>query len=791
MSLLDGTPLQKALFGLLVAIAMAGLALASADKFGRVGTGNVGWMLDGATVSPTHREASDAGLRGGGRILRINGLDVTAELLRGHTLGPNTVTELGAANTITVRHPGGEVRELTIPVRAWQWHDFVFTQGAIDVIALLFLFVGVTVFALRPYETPSWALLALCSVVSGTLFTGFIPLDEAHSWNADYFFTVVGFVPYVPLHMLLAFPVVHPLLVRRPRVLWLVYGAGALQAVANLVAAAEAYEGAFAYTRNVSAGMLLVGLGAFTFRCARLALPGTDPLVAQRARILLAGVVLGLMPFGLVQFTRETFGTLEIDSRFLSWPVALFVLALARVTLRPALMNARIAVRKAVLYTAAVAILSVIAFLLVSVRPFAVGALLFPLLYFWPRFDARLNARLYPQRARFAELLRDVGADLGSAATVPAVLDVAAAAPSRLCDARSAVAFLLPGAIDERVYVRTVGGAPPAAERIEGELIVQLVRATRHEILRAQLAVEPQYVNVRAECEAGFDRLAAVLLVPLVHGQRVVGGLAVGGRRSNDPYEAEDIDALATAGQQAVQAVMRVAATERLVAREREFADLKRYFPPQIIDQVMARGGAAELRSQRKLVTVVFADLRGFTSFSDSVEPEEVIATLDEYHTAMGARIAEYEGTLERFAGDGFMVFFNDPLEQPDHVDRAARMALAMRADVERLREQWTRKGYAIHAGMGIHTGYATCGFIGYEGRRDYAVIGNVTNLAARLSDAAGPGEIVISARSLGELDGHFVAEALGELHLKGFQQPQPAFRLLRAQGVPASRLGC
>ena len=146
----------------------------------------------------------------------------------------------------------------------------------------------------------------------------------------------------------------------------------------------------------------------------------------------------------------------------------------------------------------------------------------------------------------------------------------------------------------------------------------------------------------------------------------------------------------------------------------------------------------------------------------------------------MGARIAEHQGTLERFAGDGFMVFFNDPLDQPDHVARAARMALAMRDDVERLRVGWLRKGYAIHVGMGIHSGYATCGFIGYEGRRDYAVIGTVTNLAARLSAAAGPGEILVSARSHGELDG-FVAEPIGELTLKGFHQPQPVLRLLGA----------
>lgn len=779
MSLRDGTLGQKLGFAALVGLAVLGLLLAVADKLDRYGTPNVGWLMDGVYVSPTHHDASEAGLRGGGRALSINGRELPPGYMRGHTLGPNVYAEIGATNVLRLRTPSGEEREIALAVRPWQWEDFVFTQGASDVIGLLFLAVGIITFALRPYEPPSWALLSLCAVTSGTLLTALLPVDDAHPWSTRYFLSLVGLIPYVPLHAALAFPVVHPLLVRRARVLWLIYGAGILQATVNLTAWAQQYEGPFAYTRTVGSGVLLASIVLIVGRCVHLALGSRDPLVTQRARILLAGSVLGIVPIAVVQFLREGFGKLEIDNRYLLWPLGIFVLALARVTLRPALMNARIAVRKAVLYTAAVGILTAVAMLLASVRPYAVAALLFPLLYFWPRFEARLNRRLYPQRARFPALLHEMGDELSAAESVAAVLDVLAAAPARLCDARGGIAFLLSGGGGETV--RGVGPVrPDLARPLDGELIIQLMRATRRAVSRDQVAVEPQYTNIRAECEAGLARLGAELLLPLVHDQQVIGGLAVGARASGDPYEDADVDALASAVQQTVQALMRVAATERLRAREREFADLKRYFPPQIIDQVMARGGAAELGSQRKLVTVLFADLRGFTSFSDSVEPEEVIATLDEYHVAMGARIAEFEGTLEHFAGDGFMVFFNDPLDQPDHVERAARMALAMRDDVERLRLAWTRKGYNIHLGMGIHSGYATCGFIGYEGRRDYAVIGNVTNLAARLSDAAGPGDILISARSYGELGG-FLAEPVGDLALKGFHQPQPAFRLLAA----------
>ena len=259
----------------------------------------------------------------------------------------------------------------------------------------------------------------------------------------------------------------------------------------------------------------------------------------------------------------------------------------------------------------------------------------------------------------------------------------------------------------------------------------------------------------------------------------VVGGLAMGERTTGDPYDRFHFSVLSSMTQGAVQDVRRIEAGERLREREREFSDLKRFFPPQIIEQIMAEGGTAELRSQRRRVTVFFADLRGFTAFSERSEPEEVVTTLAEYHGAMGARIGEFAGTLERFVGDGFMVFFNDPVEQSDHVERAARMALAMLDDVAGLRGGWERRGYAIDVGMGIATGYATVGFIGYEGRRDYAVIGGVTNLASRLSDRAAPGEILVTPGVRAELPGDLETDAAGEFRLAGFSQPQPAYRLL------------
>ena len=208
---------------------------------------------------------------------------------------------------------------------------------------------------------------------------------------------------------------------------------------------------------------------------------------------------------------------------------------------------------------------------------------------------------------------------------------------------------------------------------------------------------------------------------------------------------------------------------------------LKRFFSSQLADLIVAGGADDPLKSHRREITVVFLDLRGFTAFTETADPEEVMGVLREYHAAMGRLILEHEGTLERFSGDGMMIFFNDPLPIADPAPRAARMALAMQREVADLSQGWKKRGYDLLMGVGIAQGFATIGGIGFEGRIDYGAIGTVTNLAARLCGEAKGGEILISQRVMGALDAGFDAQAAGELVLKGFQRPVPAFRLAGA----------
>ena len=192
------------------------------------------------------------------------------------------------------------------------------------------------------------------------------------------------------------------------------------------------------------------------------------------------------------------------------------------------------------------------------------------------------------------------------------------------------------------------------------------------------------------------------------------------------------------------------------------------------------------LGSARRLITVFFSDLRGFTSFAEKADPEEVMRLLREYHGTIGALISQYEGTLERFTGDGLMVFFNDPVPCPDPAARAVRMAIEMRDAVHPLLEDWRRRGYALGFATGIDMGYATVGRIGFEGRFDYAAIGTVTNLSARLCQEAGDGQILVSQRIHAEVERFVEAAPLGALLLRGFARPFIAFSVVRLRAAEA-----
>jgi class 3 adenylate cyclase/PAS domain-containing protein len=224
------------------------------------------------------------------------------------------------------------------------------------------------------------------------------------------------------------------------------------------------------------------------------------------------------------------------------------------------------------------------------------------------------------------------------------------------------------------------------------------------------------------------------------------------------------------------------------VAQIGQMSKLTRFLSPKVSDLIMSGDADDPLKTRRREITVVFVDLRGFTGFTETAEPEEVMGVLREYHAQLGRAILAHDGTIEHFAGDGVMILFNDPVPVPDHELQAIRMAVEMRQSVGALVRAWKKRGHALGFGVGIAGGYATIGTIGFEGRLDYGAIGAVTNLAARLCGEAKHDQILISPRIFSKVEEHVEVEAIGELALKGFQRPVVAHNVIGLRPHGASQ---
>ena len=299
----------------------------------------------------------------------------------------------------------------------------------------------------------------------------------------------------------------------------------------------------------------------------------------------------------------------------------------------------------------------------------------------------------------------------------------------------------------------------------------------------------------RLKQDASLPFIAIILITAKADTKDIVAGLDAGA----DDYLTKPVDQTALVAR--VKSVLRMKGlTDQVRSQAAELAALnqglerrvseqvgeiermgrlRRFLPPQVADLIVSSGAENQLESHRREITALFCDLRGFTGFSESSDPEDVMALLREYHTAIGTIIYKHGGTLERFAGDGVMVIFNDPVPLPNPALAAVLMALEMRVAIGALIEKWRRLGHELGFGIGISHGYATLGTIGFEGRFDYAAIGTVSNVASRLCDEAQPGQILISARVLMAVEDAVTAAPAGEFTLKGIRRPLPVYNVV------------
>jgi class 3 adenylate cyclase len=389
---------------------------------------------------------------------------------------------------------------------------------------------------------------------------------------------------------------------------------------------------------------------------------------------------------------------------------------------------------------------------------------------------ARANENLREQRRAVAEVLRAVARSEG----LQPVLDEIVEAARRLCQGEHAQLYMAEGdlfVIFSQSSVSQSGDLPAAYEYSvehpharDRTTVIGRVALIGGAVQIPDVLADPDYSH-GAQAIAGYR---ALLGVPIVLDEELIGAIVVG-RNVPGAFADDEVELVKTFADQAAIAI----ANARLIeAIERQRTELSRFVAPQVAALISSKDGEQLLAGHRAYITCLFCDLRGFTAFAETAAPEELFEVLRLYHQTLGVLIPAHEGTLEHFAGDGVMVFFNDPVPVLEHELQAVRLALASQARVGELTQHWRRRGIDLGLGIGIEAGYATLGRIGFEGRYDYGVVGSVTNLASRLSSHAEPGQTLLGQRAFAVVEDAVEAAPAGPLELKGFSRPVPAYEV-------------
>jgi len=703
-------------------------------------------------IGQYHWTGTQAGLKHPDKILTANDKEVSSateleEIVRN--------TAIGDKITYHVTR-GSQVDEIVVPTMRFTGMDLAMTFGILFSQGVLYLFLGIVVFILKPDTKVSW-VFCLASFFQGISSFMSFDMESTHFGFVRAYLFDDAFLPALVIHLSLLFPEKSKFVERHPSLEVIPYLISSI-----LIIPVEIYypRPTFGPVYTVVLAYAVVSVIALIVATLHAFSKKSSVLAKQRAKVILFGALLALpIPAigPLAAFMGKTLGGIRVITNFSSIPIIIFPASIAYAIAKHNLFDVDVYIKRAVGYGIMTAVVGFTYFTLqVGVRTafqpvFGEHAeKIYPALFavlivflFNPlnkTVQTTVDKLFYRKKFSYKETVTKVSNALTSMLDLDEVIrKLINTVRLEMFIDRAGVLILNPQKKEcQTIFIgdETEGVKPSENECIQyDDPFIDVLTKNKKLVTIYDINEDPHYRDIKDTCSERFTRMGVSMVLPLVYQDTVKGALALGYKKSGHFYTREDIDLLNTLANSGAVAIENAKLVDQIKKEEIIRTNLSRYLSPQIVEDIIHKDVEVNLGGDRKVVTILFMDLIGFTSLSEKLQPEEVVSILNEYFTEMSKGIFKWQGTLDKFAGDQIMAFWGAPFEQLNHAELAVQCALEVSKTLDELQKKWEKEGKPVlNCGIGINTGEVLVGNIGVEGMKmDYTVIGDAVNLAARV----------------------------------------------------------
>jgi adenylate cyclase len=700
----------------------------------------------------------------------------------------------------------GTTREVTLPVTLFGFRDF-FLTFFINLLGGLGVFcLGCIVYVLKPRVSTSWVFFLFSFFLGFYMITSFEILSTYVLVHLHYF--AVCFMGITALHLGLIFPDRKRFLSRFPQLEYLIYALPLVLAIvyqiyfftfpenmsSNLLSSVVGYR-SLGTTARVITFSSAIGLIILMIHSLYRA---SSVTARQRARMILFGVTIAFLPSTAIMMGFYLFKVI-FPWNFLVIFVIFFPASIAYSIVRHNLFDSDAIIKRTVGYVVVTGVI-VGAYVLVSIffnvflgqyqvsqsKAFPIIFTLIIILIFNPlrnRIQSLVDRIFFRKEYNYGEIIDRISNAITSLLDLGQILkQMVRTFMEDMFINTSSVMLLNPAKTEYQVYLAD-GERRSEIEKVilkKDEPLIQIIEKEKKELTKYDVLEDPKYRTVCEGCTRNFETLNSNLMVPLVLRDEVIGVINLGEKKSGKSYNREDIDLLRTLANQGAVAIENARLVDQMKSEEAVRASLARYLSPQIVDQVIKKNVQVNLGGDRKVVTVLFSDIRNFTRISESLPPDKLVELLNEYFTEMARIIFENQGSLDKYIGDAIVAVFGSliPLESPGRT--AVQAAIQMMKEMSSLNERWkNRYGFRMEIGIGINTGEVFLGNVGSPERMEFTVIGDTVNIASRFSDVAKAGQILITKETLSNLGPEIKYTELPPLEVKGKTGKLEVFEIL------------